>query len=122
MKSVICGAALVCTLLAAMSASADEDKSGKGLVCVPIQFIRNSPAIDDKTILLELNGKKYKRIDLASDCPDLTFKGFSYATSINQLCASDPLHVNEAAGAVCMIKDIVDISPDEAKALKKMTH
>jgi hypothetical protein len=119
-KSLLCGAVLA-AVLAGTTAAVAAQSPGSGLVCVPIQTIKGTPAIDDKTILLELNGHQYKRVDLIDFCPDLTFKGFSFATSTEDLCSSNGLRVNEIAGAVCMIKDIVDITPDQAMALKKQS-
>lgn len=118
LKRILCGATLA-GVIAATPAWATDAKSDHHLVCVPIQEMHNSPAIDDKTILLELNGHRYKRIDLAGSCAGLMDRGFSYETSTQDLCTTNTLHVNDVAGAVCMIKDIVDISPEEAKALRK---
>jgi hypothetical protein len=44
--------------------------------------------------------------------------GFSHSTSTGDLCTSDPLRVIEPVGATCMIKQIVTISPAEAKLLQ----
>lgn len=117
MKFALYGPAMASMLIALASAHAADMKPHK-LECVPIQNIQSSPAIDGKTILLELSGHKYKRIDLANTCAGLVFKGFAFDTSTQDLCVTNTLHVNETAGAHCMIKDIVDITPEEAKALR----
>jgi hypothetical protein len=117
MKLALYGVAMVAMVIMMAPAHAADVKSKKQ-ECVPIQNIQSSPAIDSKTILLELHGHKYKRIDLANNCSGLTFKGFSYETSTQDLCMTNTLHVNETAGANCMIKNIVDITPEEAKALR----
>jgi len=65
-----------------------------------------------------MRGNKFKRIDLLNRCSGLKIEGgFSYSTSINQLCIQDTLRVLRA-GTTCMIKQIVDITPEEAQALK----
>jgi hypothetical protein len=92
--------------------------SGPDMVCIPIQEIRQSPAIDNKTILLELNGHKYKRLDLVDVCPGITIEGFSFVTSTDDLCTTNGLRVNETAGPMCMIKDIVDITAEQARLLQ----
>jgi hypothetical protein len=118
MKLTLAGAALIGMAISTLSAWTADTNASKHLTCVPIQNIQGSPAIDSRTILLELNGHKYKRIDLANNCSGVTFKGFSFDTSTQDLCVTNTLHVNEVAGANCMIKDIVDITPEEAKALR----
>jgi hypothetical protein len=116
MNFLLCCTGLACALLAAGTARADERHRE---VCVPMMALQgnNSPAIDDQTIVLELSGNKYKRVDLENRCPDVVFRGFSYDAPTQELCTSETLHVNESAGATCIIKDIVDITPAEAKAL-----
>ena len=120
MNYAACGLMLACALAAAVPAAADAPPRHRQ-TCVPMQDMQgnNSPAIDDKTVVLELNGNRYKRVDLENRCPDITIRGFSYETPTQDLCTTDTLHVNETAGAICMIKDIVDITPEEAKALLK---
>lgn len=93
--------------------------SGPNMMCIPIQEIRESPAIDNKTVLLELNGHKYKRLDLVDVCPGITIDGFSFVTSTDDLCTTNGLRVNETGGAMCMIKDIVDITAEQARLLQK---
>lgn len=86
--------------------------------CIRLQNIKQTPVIDNKTILVEMRGKTYKRIDLLNRCSGLKIEGgFSYATSINQLCIQDSLRVLRSGG-ICMIEKIVDITEEEAKALR----
>jgi len=119
-KSLMLGVASV-TLLGAAATAWAAESAGSGLVCVPIQNIDSTPAIDDKTILLVLKGHRYKRIDLYGSCPDILFHGFSFTTpETDDLCTSAGLRVVEPGGGpTCMIKDIIDITPDEAQALRK---
>jgi hypothetical protein len=87
-------------------------------VCIPLMTIAETPIIDDKTILLKQKGpEKYRRIDLLGPCPGMRFNGYAHSTRTNELCSTDVLVVLEPVGAICTIKDIVDISKDEAQAL-----
>ncbi|MEQ8509196.1 MAG: hypothetical protein RIF37_01495 [Rhodospirillaceae bacterium] len=100
------------------TAPALAETEGKTQQCIPLQAIEQTPVIDNKTILVEMKGNKYKRIDLVNRCSGLKIEGgFSYATSINQLCIQDTLRVLRSGG-ICMIDQIVDITEEEALALK----
>ncbi len=93
----------------------EEEKTQQ---CIRLQDIDQTPVIDNKTILVEMRGNKWKRIDLRNRCSGLKIEGgFSYSTSINQLCIQDSLRVLRA-GTFCMIDKIVDITPEQAQALK----
>ena len=93
-------------------------KKARTQQCIPLQYINQTPVIDNKTILVEMKGRKFKRIDLVNKCSGLKFEGgFSHSTSTNQLCKQDALKVLRS-GNVCLIKQIVDITQEEAKALK----
>jgi len=70
---------------------------------------------------LELKGHRYKRVALVASCPELNFYGFAYRAYNEQLCTTNALRVIESGGTQCMIKDIVDITPEQAQALKKKT-
>src|SRR5581483_12493125 len=109
MRYGIYGVALIFALIAAARAEAADAKPAQREVCVQMQDIQgnDSPAIDDKTIVLRLNGNRFKRVDLENRCSDIVMKGFSYDAPIQALCTSSTLHVNESAGATCLIKDIV---------------
>ncbi|MEQ8734367.1 MAG: hypothetical protein RIC29_05550 [Rhodospirillaceae bacterium] len=102
--------------LATAPALAESD--GKTQQCIQLQAIDQTPVIDNKTILVEMKGNKYKRIDLVNRCSGLKIEGgFSHSTSINQLCVQDTLRVLRSGG-ICMIDQIVDITEEEAIALK----
>ncbi len=87
--------------------------------CIRLSDIEDSPAIDDKTILVKMTGgKAFRRIDLRTSCPGLTLSGFSHRTPQAQLCRSDILNVNQPVGATCAIEKIVTIDAAEARALE----
>lgn len=106
-------AILLLTLLPEAKAHAAD-----GIKCIPLMTIDETPIIDDKTILVKLKaGGRYKRIDLFSSCPGMQFSGYAHSTRTNELCSTDTLVVLQPVGASCMIKDIIDISEQEAKGL-----
>lgn len=114
--------ALPFTVIAALAVSPalaeTEDGEETTQQCIRLQYIDQTPVIDNKTILVEMKGNTYKRIDLRNRCSGLKLEGgFSHATSINQLCIQDTLRVLRSGG-ICMIDKIVDITEEEAKALK----
>jgi hypothetical protein len=104
-------------LFAALTLETDV-KAADGIKCIPLMTIDETPIIDDKTILVKLKtGGRYKRIDLFGSCPGMQFSGYAHSTRTNELCSTDTLAVLQPVGAMCTIKDIVDISEPEAKAL-----
>jgi hypothetical protein len=120
-KTLLVGAGLVCaTAMATHSAQAAGENIGDTQMCVQLSRIDSTPVIDNRTILIKMRAaNSYKRIDLVSPCPGLRMaNGFSHSTSTGDLCTTDPLRVVEPVGATCMIKQIVTISPEEAKALQ----
>ena len=87
--------------------------------CIQLSAIQESPAIDDRTILVKLNGTdNYKRIDLLGTCPDLSMSGFTHKTPEGKLCRSDPLTVLQPGGVTCKIDKIVTIDAAEAKEIE----
>jgi len=112
-------AALATGVLAAAAVKAEGEKVGETQQCIKLQYIDSTPVIDNKTILVKMKAKgEYKRIDLVNNCVGLKIQGgFSYSTSINQLCTSDPLRVIEPVGATCLIDKIVTIDEAEAQTL-----
>ena len=86
--------------------------------CIYLKAIDQSPVVDDSTILVKLKNNQYKRIDLVSPCLGLKLAGgFDHLTSSGDLCTTDTLHVRDQSGMTCGIRQIVDISPNEANAL-----
>jgi len=99
--------------------AAQGSKVGETQMCIDTRDIRKTPVIDRRTILVEMRGKGYKRIDLLAGGSGLDQStGFGFSTSLNKLCVQDGLQVLEAGGARCMIDKIVTIDDDEARALK----
>jgi hypothetical protein len=111
-------ALMAASVLAAAAARAEGENVGDTQQCINLMQIDSTPVIDTKTILVEMKGKGFKRIDLVNNCTGLKFNGFSYSTSINRLCTSDPLKVIDPVGQVCMIDKIVTIDQAEAEALR----
>ncbi len=93
-------------------------EDGEEQQCIRLSYIDQTPVIDNKTILVDMKGNGgYKRIDLLNRCSGLKLEGgFSYSTSINQLCKQDRITVLRA-GTPYMIDKIVDISEEDADAL-----
>lgn len=112
-------AALATGILAAAAVRAEGENVGDTQQCIRLQYIDQTPVIDNKTILVKMKGKgQYKRIDLLNNCTGLKIEGgFSHSSSINQLCTSDPLRVLEPVGSTCLIDKIVTIDEAEAKTL-----
>ncbi|MGN6498859.1 MAG: hypothetical protein ACTHKM_01770 [Tsuneonella sp.] len=72
---------------------------GDALTCIPIAQITASHVRDDRTIDFELGPSRVYRNTLPNDCPNLGFEeGFSYATSLSQLCSTDIIHVLDRTG------------------------
>ena len=75
--------------------------AGKEVGCVPLQNIRESRVIDDKTIDFILRDGRVLRNTLPYSCPSLGFeKAFSYATSLSQLCSVDIITVIQQGGGI----------------------
>lgn len=105
-------------MLAAAAVRAEGNDIGDTQQCIRLQYIDETPVIDNKTILVKMKPKGFKRIDLVNKCSGLKIQGgFGFSTSINQLCTSDALHVLEPVGSICLIEKIVTIDEAEAKAL-----
>ncbi len=96
-------------------------KVGDKQQCINLANIDHTYVVDDQTILVTMKGRhEFKRIDLLDRCVGLKIEGgFAYETSIQELCKQDPLRVIRGGGEICMIKQIVTIDPDEAKALRE---
>ncbi|KEO88573.1 hypothetical protein EH31_16580 [Erythrobacter longus] len=67
---------------------------GEAKNCIRTQAIRQSRVRSDQVIDFEMIGGQVYRSTLPNRCPRLGFeRGFSYATSINQLCKQDIIRV-----------------------------
>jgi hypothetical protein len=109
----------VCAAVAlAVSASSAWAADGSRQSCVRLNQIDQSPAVDDRTILLEMKAGGYKRVDLMGPCVGLTMSGFVHQTPSDDLCINDTLQVKQAGGSICKISQIVDLNEADAKLLK----
>ncbi|MEQ9448502.1 MAG: hypothetical protein RLN70_06265, partial [Rhodospirillaceae bacterium] len=101
------------------AAMADGENVGDTQRCVYLSQIKNSSAIDDSTVLIEMRGNHgYKRVDFAARCHGLKFSGFAHGTPTNRLCTSNSITVLDDAATPCMIDQIVTIDETEAAALR----
>ena len=101
------------------STLASGENVGDTQRCIHLSLIDDSPAIDDRTILVEMRGSGgYKRIDLVGSCSGLIYNGFTFSTPIGKLCTNNTLSVLQPGGAVCAIDKIVTIDKAEAKTLR----
>ncbi len=106
------------TALAAISVSAASAADTPRQTCVRLNQIDQSPAVDDRTVLLEMKNGSFKRVDLMGPCLGITMSGFIHQTHSDDLCSSDTLQVKEAGGGICKISQIVDVNAADAKLLK----
>ncbi len=68
--------------------------NGKPQLCISRSGIANSVVRSDQVIDFVMRGGRVYRATLARPCPDLGFqRGFSYSTSLDQICASDLITV-----------------------------
>jgi hypothetical protein len=73
---------------------------GEAVSCIPIVQIRSSRVHDDRTIDFEMAGSKVYRNTLPNSCPGLGFEeGFTYETSLSQLCSTDIIYVLQRYGS-----------------------
>src|SRR5262249_26150418 len=111
--------ALACAgIFAAVLASTAATAAGENSGCVDIARMRETRAVDDRTIVVTLRGGGYQRMALNTRCVGLRVQnGFAYATSIPRLCVGDTITVLGGAGDRCGISAITPLSNTEAKAL-----
>lgn len=114
-------APLATSLAAAPTVAGQGDPSGQTHQCISLSDVEQTPTIDSRTLLVEMEGTAgYKRIDLTGPCSRLVYDGSVVRTSSGKLCASDPMQVPqvpEPTGRVCVIDKIVAIGEDEARSL-----
>ena len=94
--------------VAAPPAAAPQD-------CVPLNQIRSTMAIDDRTIDFQLSGGTVLRNRLPQACSGLGFeRRFSYRTSLTRLCSIDIITVLDSdgrPGASCGLGSFVPVGP-----------
>lgn len=93
---------------------------GEPVNCVRVSDIRDTQRPDDKTIIFELNGKRFYRNELPNRCPRLSSIGtaISYRVTGGQLCSIDLIHVVDTIGGIgdfgaCGLGKFVPWQPDK---------
>ena len=118
MKTSLIALAAALTLGVGATAAVAADPVGSTHKCVRLQEIRESPVIDDKTIVLKMRGlDDFKRVDMRGTCSGMKFSGIGHTTPTAELCTSDSITVLQPVGAACMIEQIVTIDKAEADTL-----
>lgn len=75
--------------------------------CIDLGWLDQSEVIDDQTILFHMKGGKIYENKLPYRCSGLKFEGgFSFATSLHQLCNTDIIRVLHQ-GTACGLGDFV---------------
>ncbi|PAX08384.1 hypothetical protein CKY28_11300 [Sphingomonas lenta] len=74
--------------------------AGEPEQCIPIRSIRESRVRSDQVIDFVTTGRRTYRVTLPQRCPGLGFEQrFTYATSLDRLCAQDIITVLYQGGA-----------------------
>ncbi len=118
MKTSILALAAILALGAGATSAVAQDAVGSTQKCVRLSDIRESPIVDDKTIVLKMRGRdEFKRVDMRGTCSGMKFSGIGHSTPTGELCTSNAITVLQPAGANCMIEQIVTIDKAEADTL-----
>lgn len=118
MKTSLILIAATLTLGIGATAATAADPVGSTQKCVRLSDIRDSPIVDDKTIVLKMRGRDhFKRVDMRGPCSGMRFSGIGHSTPSDELCTSDSITVLQPVGAICMIQQIVTIDKAEADKL-----
>lgn len=86
--------------------------------CLPLNRIKTTKAIDNRTIVVEMKGQDgWRKMETSGRCPGLKIEdSFSYATSLTELCKGDIITVLNI-GSRCGLAEITAISEEEARGL-----
>ena len=102
--------------LAGVEEDTDVRILGEPRTCLRTASIRDSDIRDDRTIDFEMAGGDIYRARFARPCPGLRVQdGFTYSTSIGQLCRGEIIYVLEnyggelERGAGCAMSDFTPI-------------
>lgn len=118
MKTSLIALAAALTLGVGATAALAADPVGSTQQCVRLSDIRESPIVDDKTIVLKMRGREqFKRVDMRGTCSGMKFSGIGHSTPTDELCTSNSITVLQPVGATCMIEKIVTIDKAEADTL-----
>ncbi len=121
MKTSLIALAAALTFGIGATSAIAADPVGTSHKCVRLSDIRESPIVDDKTIVLKMRGRDdFKRVDMRGTCSGMKFSGIGHSTPSDELCTSNSITVLQPVGAVCMIQQIVTI--DKAEADKLLTR
>ncbi|HET8696428.1 MAG TPA: DUF6491 family protein [Gammaproteobacteria bacterium] len=111
-------------LLAARGTAAQEDFDRTPVDCVVTTSIDRTQAVDDRTILFFMRGKRVYRNDLPRKCPELQRQNrIMYKTRGNRLCDVDTITVLQQWGArlepgfTCGLGKFVPITQEEVDDL-----
>ncbi len=115
----LAAAAFAVSLLTPLGGAIAGDAIGETQRCIRLGQIKESPIIDDRTILVKMRGAGgFKRMDMLGNCPGLSFNGYARSSPENSLCTSDALSVIGPVPVMCKIEKIVNIDASEAAALE----
>ena len=118
MKTSLIALAAALVLGAGATSAFAADAVGSTHKCVRLSDIRESPVVDDKTIVLKMRGRDdFKRVDMRGTCSGMKFSGIGHSTPSDELCTSSAITVLQPVGASCMIEQIVTIDKAEADTL-----
>jgi hypothetical protein len=114
-----------------MHARADEKdaKAAKPVACVMVNMVERKYAVDNRTVLFFLRGKKAYRVDLAGSCSTLapgdTELELHYDTQsqkLTRLCEYDSFSVEHKPGLNCPLGKFNPIPYEEAMQLVDKTE
>ena len=119
------GVVLLASVPATPARADDKGKAAEPVNCVVASQVARKVAIDSKTVLVELKGKKFYRLDLASTCailsPGETQIGLVFdnkSGKMARVCSTDSLTVSNKKGAGgCALAKFNPITAEEADAL-----
>lgn len=112
-------AAVAAVGLGLLSSTVANAADVQGERCIRLRQIHESPIIDDRTILVKLNGKSgFRRMDLSGTCSGISWDGYARVSPESSICTTDTLHVLGPTGAACQIERIVTIDAKEAGELE----
>jgi hypothetical protein len=121
--------ALALASVASLAATGARAQDGDGFDrtpadCILTTSIDRTQAVDDRTILFFMRGKKVYRNYLPRKCPGLQRQNrIMYRTRVNRLCDVDTITVLEQWGArlepgfTCALGSFVPITPEEVEDL-----
>lgn len=106
-------------VLAVTAAAAADVKSAKeGMTCLNLSNIQQTKVVSDEAILFRMRDGRFYVNELPNKCSGLKFEdGFSYSTSIAQLCDNVEIITVLRRGTSCGLGKFTEITPDQGKQL-----